>query len=98
MQVDIFLSVDDIGLVIEAELLQFLYRILEQTKLHVWSAIQRGQESKIASRSTDMNSERGIEGWALKEPRDEPKKDLAWMDPQTNIIDKDEPYCQVVIK
>ena len=86
------------GLAIEAELLQFLYRILEQTNLHVWSAVQRDQESKIASRSTDMNSERGIEGPALEKPIDEPKKDLAWMGPQTNIIDKDEPYCQVVIE
>ncbi|RYN65126.1 hypothetical protein AA0118_g3453 [Alternaria tenuissima] len=45
-----------------------------------------------------MNSERGIEGPALKKPIDEPKKDLAWMDPKTNKIDKDEPYCQVVIE
>jgi len=63
----------------------------------LWSAIQRSQESDIASRSTDLNSERGIRNWTLERHEDEHRKDLGWLNSQISTIERDEPHRQVII-
>ncbi|KAH8707626.1 hypothetical protein GQ44DRAFT_691291 [Phaeosphaeriaceae sp. PMI808] len=63
----------------------------------LWSAIQHNQESDIASRSTDLSSERGIQNWTLERHREEHEKDLVWLNSQISTIEKDEPHRQIMI-
>ncbi|EOA83483.1 hypothetical protein ACJQWK_00341 [Exserohilum turcicum] len=63
----------------------------------LWSAVQQDQESDIASRSTDLNSERGIQQWSLDQHREEHQKDLAWLNSQVSTIEEHEPHRQIVI-
>lgn len=63
----------------------------------LWSAIQRDQAADIASRSTDLNSERGIQNWNLERPQEEHEKDLKWLNSQISAIEKDEPRRQIMV-
>jgi hypothetical protein len=63
----------------------------------LWSAIQYDQEVDIATRSTDLNSERGIQNWTLNRHREEHEQDLTWLNCQVSTIEKDEPHRQVIV-
>jgi hypothetical protein len=63
----------------------------------LWSAIQHDQEMDIMARSTDLNSERGIQNWTLDRHREEHEKDLAWLNSQVTTIEKDEPHRKVIV-
>jgi hypothetical protein len=63
----------------------------------LWSAVKHDQESGIASRSTDLDSERGIQSWTLERHREEHRKDLTWLNSQISTIEKDEPHRQIMI-
>jgi hypothetical protein len=63
----------------------------------LWSAIEHDQEMDITARSTDLNSERGIENWTLNRHREEHEQDLAWLNSQVSTIEKDEPHRQVIV-
>jgi predicted phosphodiesterase len=63
----------------------------------LWSAVQHKQESDIASRSTDLNSERGIQNWTLERHREEHEEDLAWLNSQVSSIERDESHRQIII-
>jgi hypothetical protein len=63
----------------------------------LWSAIQHDQEVDIAARSTDLNSERGIQNWTLNRHREEHEQDLTWLNCQVSTIEKDEPHRQVIV-
>ncbi|KAH7348138.1 hypothetical protein BKA66DRAFT_516749 [Pyrenochaeta sp. MPI-SDFR-AT-0127] len=63
----------------------------------LWSAIQHNQESDVASRSTDLNSERGIQNWTLERHREEHEKDLVWLNSQISAIEEDEPHRQIMV-
>ncbi|OAL53628.1 hypothetical protein IQ07DRAFT_559884 [Pyrenochaeta sp. DS3sAY3a] len=63
----------------------------------LWSAIQPSQESDIASRSTDLNPERGIQNWSLDQHQEEHEKDLGWLNSQIAAIEKVEPDRQIIV-
>lgn len=63
----------------------------------LWSAIQREQWSDILSRSADLSTERGIRNWTLEKHHEEHQKDLAWLNDQISMIERDEPHRQVFI-
>ncbi|RMZ72878.1 Ser Thr phosphatase superfamily [Pyrenophora seminiperda CCB06] len=63
----------------------------------LWSSIQPTQAATISSRSTDLNSERGIKNWTLKRHAEEHKLDVAWLNAQISTIESDEPHRHVII-
>lgn len=63
----------------------------------LWSAIQLDQISDIAARSTDLNSERGIQNWNLERHQEEHDKDLMWLNSQVSTIENDEPHRQIMV-
>jgi hypothetical protein len=63
----------------------------------LWSAIQHNQASEIASRSTDFNSERGIQNWTLERHQEEHEKDLMWLNAQVSTIEKEESQRQIMV-
>ncbi|OAL02830.1 hypothetical protein IQ06DRAFT_245570 [Phaeosphaeriaceae sp. SRC1lsM3a] len=63
----------------------------------LWSAVQDDQRSDIASRSTDLNSERGIQDWTLQRHGEEHQKDLLWLNSQISRIEENEPHRQIVV-
>jgi predicted phosphodiesterase len=63
----------------------------------LWSAIQPSQASDIASRSTDLHSERGIKNWTLDRHQEEHEKDLTWLNTQISSIETEEPRRQIMV-
>lgn len=63
----------------------------------LWSAIAGNQERDIVSRSTDLNSKRGIQNWTLERHKEEHAKNLTWLSSQIATIEQLEPGRQIIV-